>query len=165
MTNAQERFKAAQWILERQIGWIASADVKVGVVVAIQTAMAGMLAAAFSAATHRSEWAIISTVAAFVCTVGAFVCAAQALRPRTGGPERSLIFFGRICSIQLPDYVNSMQTATDDEMLEDCAAQVHRNAEIACEKYGWVTGAMIWSFLGAIPWVIALLQLAPLQVA
>jgi hypothetical protein len=31
MTGDDERVAAAQWILERNLGWIASAEVKVGV--------------------------------------------------------------------------------------------------------------------------------------
>ena len=165
MTDEHERFRVAQWILERQIGWIATADVKIGAIVAIQTAMAGVLAAAFSVATHRSEWAIICTVTAFVCTMGAFICSALGLLPRTVGPDRSLIFFGKICDLRRPDYTAALRAVTDTQMLDDCADQIHRNAEVACEKHGWVKRAMIWGFLGVLPWVIAILQLVPLKVS
>ena len=138
MTDEHERFRVAQWILERQIGWIATADVKIGAIVAIQTAMAGVLAAAFSAATHRSEWAIICTVTAFVCTISAFICSALGLLPRTVGPDRSLIFFGKICDLRRSDYTAALRAATDTQMLDDCADQIHRNAEVACKKHGWV---------------------------
>lgn len=165
MTTEQDRFRITQWILERQIGWIVSADVKVGAVVAIQTAMAGVLAAAFSSSNNRSEWAILSTVAAFACAIGAFVCASFALFPRVDGPSKSLLFFGRICSLSRSDYINEIRSATEAQILEDCAAQIHRNAEIASEKHRWVQAGMIWSFLAAPPWVIALLQLAPLKIS
>lgn len=161
----QKRLLVAQWALERQIGWITTADVKVGVVVAIQTAMAGVLAAAYSAATSRSEWAIFSTVIAFACAIGAFACAAFALFPRTDGPKRSLLFFGRICELSSDEYSSAIAGATDRDLLEDCAAQIHRNAEIAKEKHRWVQNGLIWSFLAAPPWTIALLQLAPLKVS
>lgn len=36
-----ERLKAAQWVLERNLAWVAAAEVKVGVIVAIDTAMLG----------------------------------------------------------------------------------------------------------------------------
>ncbi|PKO49184.1 MAG: hypothetical protein CVU31_01530 [Betaproteobacteria bacterium HGW-Betaproteobacteria-4] len=160
----QERFKFAQWLLERQIGWIAIADVKIGVIIAIQTAMAGGLAAALGFVPQKTEWAILFTVAAFVCAIGAFVCASQALFPRTDGPEKSMIFFGRICSEPRPDFIGKFRAATELELLEDCAAQVHRNAEIAAEKHHWVKNALIWSFLSAPPWVIAIVLLAQMQV-
>lgn len=165
MATEQERFRVAQWVLERQIGWIATADVKVGAVVAIQTAMAGMLAAAFSSAVGRSEVAIVATVAALAGAVGALVCASFALFPRTDGPPKSLLFFGRIGSLSRADYVEAIRSATDSQLLEDCAEQIHRNAEIAKEKHRWVQNGMVWSFMAAPPWVIALLQLAPLKVS
>lgn len=164
MTNDQDRFKFAQWLLERQIGWIATADVKTGVIIAIQTAMAGGLAAALGFVPQKTEWAVIFTVAAFVCSIGAFVCAGQALFPRTDGPEKSMIFFGRICGEPRPDFISKFRTATERELLEDCTAQVHRNAEIAAEKHHWVKNAMIWSFLSAPPWVLAIVLLAQIQV-
>lgn len=155
----------AQWALERQISWITTADVKVGVVVAIQTAMAGVLASTYSAATTRSEWAIVSSVAAFVCAIGAFACAAFALFPRTDGPQRSLMFFGRICELSRDEYFNAISGATDYELLQDCTAQIHRNAEIAKEKHRWVQNGLIWSFLAVPSWTLALLQLVPLKVS
>lgn len=163
MKDEQERFRVAQWVLERQIGWIATADVKVGVVVAIQTAMAGGLAAALGFAPQKTEWAIIFTAAAFVCSIGAFACAGRGLLPRTDGPDKSLIFFGRICSEARSDYISKFRGAADSELLDDCAAQIHRNAEIAGEKHLWVKNAVIWSFLSAPPWVLAIILLAPVQ--
>lgn len=165
MIPDQERLRTAQWILERQIAWIATADVKVGVVIAIQTAMAGTLAAGFSSAASRSEYAVVATVIAFVCAIGAFVCASFALLPRTDGPAKSLLFFGRVSSLSRSDYVSAITSATDSQLMDDCAEQIHRNAEIAREKHRWVQNGIVWSFLAAPPWVFVLLQLAPLKVS
>ncbi|WP_233099873.1 hypothetical protein, partial [Acidovorax sp. IB03] len=41
MSTENERLQTAQWVLERNLGWIAAAEVKVGVIVAIDTAMLG----------------------------------------------------------------------------------------------------------------------------
>lgn len=164
MTNDQDRLRVAQWLLERQIGWIATADVKTGVVIAIQTAMAGGLAAALSFSTQKTEWAITLTVAAFTCAICAFVCSAIALNPRTNGPDESLIFFGKIKTRSLDEYTQIFRTASDTDLLSDCTAQIHRNAEIADIKHHWVKNAIIWSFLTSPPWVGAILLLSPLQV-
>ena len=166
MPNEQGRFHAAQWILERQLGWIATADIKVGVVVAIQTAMAGGLAAApGSAASQKTEFALGCAIVAFICAIGAFVCAAFAVFPRTDGPTSSLIFFGRIHALERSAYAKQLRSATDDELLIDCADQIHRNSKIADEKHHWVKNATIWSFIGAPPWVVAILLLVPQQVS
>ena len=44
------RLQTTQWVIERQLGWIAAADTKVAVVIAIDTAMVAALAAAFTSA-------------------------------------------------------------------------------------------------------------------
>jgi len=48
VSDEVERLRVAQWVLERNLGWIAASEVKAGVVVAIDTAMFGALATAFS---------------------------------------------------------------------------------------------------------------------
>jgi len=49
MDIEKERIITAQWVLERNLAWIAAAEVKVGVVVAINTAMLGGLGASYGA--------------------------------------------------------------------------------------------------------------------
>lgn len=59
MNTAMESLQTAQWVLERNLGWIAAAETKVGVVVAIDTAMLGGLGAAFSGAetaARTQQW-------------------------------------------------------------------------------------------------------------
>jgi hypothetical protein len=34
--------------------------------------------------------------------------------------------------------------------------QIHRNAQIATAKHWWVRKSLIWSFLAAIPWIVAI---------
>lgn len=166
MTNGDDRIRTAQWILERQLGWIATADVKVGVIAAIQTAALGGLAAAFSAAaTQKTEWGLITSLAAGVCSISAMICVALALMPRTNGPEKSLLFFGCISRLTAPAFADQLRAATDAELLSDCADQIHRNAEIARDKHRWAQNALIWSFLGVVPWVLAILLLVQQQAA
>ena len=68
MNTETERLQAAQWMLERNLAWIAAAEVKVGVIVAIDTAMLGGLGVAFSAADvkTRTYWAILFTLVAAI---------------------------------------------------------------------------------------------------
>jgi hypothetical protein len=158
MESETERLKYAQWILERNLGWIAASDVKTGVVVAVDTAMLAALAAAFSAAhaAGRTPWAWVFSVlgAAFLC-FGVF-CAAMALLPRITGPSESFIFSGCIIKNAAPDYADAFRRATAAKFLDDCLAQVHRNAQIASEKFDWVRAAILWSFIAVVPWVCAL---------
>ena len=156
MSSDKERLLVAQWILERNLGWIASADAKIGVILAIDTAMLGGLAAAFGMATLKTPWIWLSTTVAAVFAVIAVYCAAMAIIPRVEGPRTSLIYFGGIAKNSAADFASQFRSATDAQLLDDTAAQIHRNAEIARDKYAWVRAATLWSFLFALPWMAAI---------
>jgi hypothetical protein len=151
-----DRIQLAQWILERNLAWIGAAEVKVGVIVAIDTAMLGALASVFGATQGRTMWAYVFTIAAAFTLGIAVICASRAVLPKLSGPQSSMIFFGRIAArVTGAEYVESFRTATTSKMLEDCLIQIHRNAQIASEKFMWVGHSMRWSFVALIPWVAA----------
>lgn len=161
MNSDKERLQVAQWVLERNLAWITAAEVKVGVIVAIDTAMLGGLGAAFSAsdAAVRTAWAYVWVVGATVALAGGLFCAAMAVLPRVNGPAKSLVFFGRIGKLDEAGYVEQFKKAADGQLLEDWAAQIHRNGQIACEKFAWVRTSMFWSFLSVLPWFLAIIVL------
>jgi amino acid transporter len=161
MRADKERLQAAQWVLERNLAWIAAAEVKVGVIVAIDTAMLGGLGAAFSAADGavRTHWAWLFTIAAVACLGCGLFCAAMAVLPRVTGPTTSLLFFGRVGAYVDTDYIEHFKKATDADLLEDWTAQIHRNAQIACDKFAWVMKSMWWSFLSVLSWFPAIIAL------
>lgn len=158
MTDDIDRLHVAQWILERNLHWIGAAEVKTGVIVAVDTAMLGALAAAFSAVQvgERTAWANVFSIVAAACLLFALFCGAMSVLPRTDGPPSSFVFFGKIVKRTAPDYADAFMHASEGAFLQDCLAQIHRNAEIACDKFRWVRNAMAWSFGGVLPWVGAL---------
>lgn len=157
MNNDSDRLKLAQWSLERNLAYIAAAEVKVGVLVAINTAMLGTLAAAFNPATtfEKSAWATVFTLSAGFCGIAALLCAALCLLPRVTGPK-SLLFFGRIAELNNDKFIDEFRSADESNFLDDCLNQIYRNSKIACEKFSWVKAGMYWSFLSVLPWLMAL---------
>lgn len=161
MRADRERLQVAQWVLERNLAWIAAAEVKVSVIVAIDTAMLGGLGAAFGAtgSAARTTWAYLWIVIATVALAGGILCAAMAVLPRVTGPTKSLVFFGRIGPCADAEYIAQFRQATDSDLLADWTAQIHRNAQIACDKFAWVRKSMYWSFLSVVPWFAAIIAL------
>lgn len=159
--DTKERLAVAQWVLERNLGWIAAAEVKVGVIAAINIAMLGGLGAAFSQAATGTPWGYVLSVAATALLAAGLFCVAMAVLPKTTGPTKSLLFFGRIGPCADADYTTAFRSATPDELLEDWLAQIHRNAQIACEKFRWVRNGMWWSLLSVLPWFCAIVVLLP----
>lgn len=152
----EPRLLTAQWIFERQLAWIAAAEAKTAVVVAIDTAMVAALATAFASTKAPTAWAItMSTMSASAVAIGV-ACCAMSLIPRTDGPQTSLLFFGTVARTAAADYAQALASTSESGLLEDWAAQIHRNAEIAARKHLWVRRAVGWSFLAAIPWLVAI---------
>jgi len=151
------RLTTAQWVFERTVAWIAASEIKVGVVVTLDVAMLVGLSAAFNSAPVKTPWAFLFTAVAAVLLVIAVGCAAAVLFPRLAGPQRSLLFFGRVAQLPAADYAERFQEATEQELLTDWTEQIHRNAQIAAVKHKWVVRAMAWSFAGAVPWLAAIL--------
>lgn len=161
MASDRDRLLVAQWVLERNLAWVAAAEVKVGVIVAIDTALLGSVGAAYASADAiaRTPWAYVWAVGAGVAAAAGIFCAAMAVLPRLNGPARSLVFFGRVGTLDEAEYLEKFRNASEAQLLEDWAAQIHRNAQIACEKFSWVRASMYWSFISVVPWFAAILTL------
>ncbi|UXY16685.1 DUF5706 domain-containing protein [Chitiniphilus purpureus] len=161
MHDEKERLQVAQWVLERNLAWIAAAETKVGVVVALDTAILGALGASFSAAKADvlTPWALATTIFAALLIAAGIFCSAMAVLPRVKGPQKSLVFFGRIGPCADADYCLNLKNASVEDLLEDWSMQIHRNAQIACEKFRWVRYGMWWSFVAIAPWFFAVVAL------
>jgi hypothetical protein len=157
MSPAKDRLTTAQWILERNLAWIAAADAKVAIIVTLNVAMLGGLAATFGwSEAHRTSWTYIASTMAVILSGSGVFCAAMAMFPRTKGPIQSLLFAVPVAGMKLPDYQAALKDQSDEQLLDDWVSQVHRNAEIAKTKFEWVRVAMIWSFLGVPAWVVGI---------
>jgi hypothetical protein len=161
MTDDKQRIDAAKWLFERTLGWIATADVKVGVAVAIDVAMVGGLAAAVGASdSHaRTAWAYLAITAATSGIALALFCAAMAAIPRMPGPVSSMIFFARISERSEADFSNEFSKLSGADFLKDLTCQIHRNAQIATAKHQWIRKGLLWSFAAAIPWIASIAPL------
>jgi hypothetical protein len=155
----EQKISTAQWTLERQLQWIAQAEVKIGVLVTLDIAMFGGLFAIYSGVEVHTPWAIVMVACAIAGLCCALLCSAMCLLPRLKAPYRSLIFFGGIANMAVTDFLKEAMTNTDEKMLEDLLCQVHRNAEIARDKHAWVRKSQYASFIAALLGVIAVLLL------
>jgi hypothetical protein len=159
MTDA-ERLTECKWILERQLQWIAAAEVKVGVVASIELAMIAGLGAIYMEAQPRSFWVVVSSLVFGICAVATLYCAGMALWPRVKGPSNSLVFFAPVAALSAVDFAEKLATTQHRDLLLDFSAQAHRNAEIARDKHWWVGYATVIALLGALPWLVAVGLLA-----
>lgn len=152
----KEKIQTAQWVFERQLSWISSSEVKAGVITTIDIAMAGALAACFTSSPTRDAWAWLSSVTAAALLISAIFCTAMAIIPRLDGPDKSLLFFGKIAKLTSADFGEQFRRASYEMLLSDWLDQIHTNSKIATVKHGWIRKSLLFSLASALPWVVAI---------
>lgn len=154
--NVHEKLEFAKWVLERNLQWVAAAEVKAGAITTLGVAMLGGMAAALGAAHAKSSmlifWAVLASATLFI----ALVHIGFTILPRLAGPKRSMIFFGLVAKTPRAEYARELLTASKEELLADLMDQIHRNAEIATQKHRLVRRAAIWSLISVPSWLGAL---------
>lgn len=158
--DAKERIAFLEASLSRQIQWIAGADTRIPLVLGIDTAMLGVLAASLEEQKAWSVVAIIAAVLAALAILASIASLTMAAVPRTNGPSHSMIFFGGISRRDIAQFRTDIDQLTWDSLTDDLCNQVHRNAEIASEKFKWVSRSIAALIIATVPWAIAL-YLAP----
>lgn len=81
MSSDKDRLPIAQWILERNLAWVAAAEVKVAVIVTIDMALLGSIEAAYSSANAATRTAcadLFWTISAAIFVAAGIFCAAMA---------------------------------------------------------------------------------------
>ena len=156
-TSTSDRLEHSKWILEKVLHWIAAAEVKAGTVSAVDTALLGVLIAVYSENGWGAQREVqqLGFAATAICLLASMACVAACILPRTKGPQNSLMFFGCIGGQGHADYDVQLRAATDEQLLTDCITQIHRNSQIACQKFQWAKAATIWALVGSIMWVLA----------
>lgn len=141
--------------LERMLYWIAAADNKVAPVLAIDTAMLGILAAIAPKPGAWTVAAVITTCVAIALLFSSLGFLFYASFPRTHGPKGSLVFFGGITERERSVFLAEITNLQINQYCEDLATQCYRNAEIAGLKYRYVRLAMTTLLAAIIPWMLA----------
>ena len=155
MTAPGSRLDLVDRILSRNLSWVAAADTKIAPVLAIDTAMLGVLAAL---APVGFQWTAVQAGVAAVAGVlllASLGCLASAVFPRLDGPKSSPVFFGGIAQYDRDAYVESVSCGESDELIKDFGRQCHRNAEIALTKFWFIRWSMVLLFASIVPWLVS----------
>lgn len=149
--------------LDRQLHWIGAADGKIAPVLAIDTAMLGVISALAPQPDAWPLW-LAAVVALTLSLLG--VSVVQLFRagfPQTDGPTKSLVYFGGIANHTEEQFRAAILSVSDDAYAVDLAAQCYRNAEIAGAKFTHVRRATRLMFVALIPWMISVYSMYRLQ--
>lgn len=157
MRDDNERIKVAQWVLERTLAAIGAAEVKLSIIITLNLAMLASLGGAFAPVGKAIEaWTLVFLIITSLFIILSLISCANVLIPRMQGPERSIIFFGRIGKKPQKEYFTEFTQVGEEALLDDLLAQVHINSKIACEKYKWIRISMVLTFVSVMPWFVSI---------
>ena len=143
--------------LDRMLLWISVADSKLRIILPLNLAMLGALT--LFAPSPGESW-VNSQILLFATSVlllgGSISVAGLASYPQTGGPEKSLLYFGTVSSQPFADYSLSINSYDQGKYIEDLKNQCHVNANIAQNKYGRIKQSMNLMYSSIIPWLLSL---------
>jgi hypothetical protein len=154
-----ERISALESNLGRLITMIGAADSRAGFILAVATAMLGVLAALIPQAEN---WDTASAILGSISAVGLFVCLlflSFAAIPRTKGPRGSVVFFEGISARSEEGYAKTLAGLRAEEYADDLARQCHRNAEIAKTKFTWLQRSLVVLYASVPFWSVAVFLL------
>ncbi len=148
-----------QYVLDKQLGWIASADARLSLVLPLSTAMLGSLAVF---APKPNAWNLAAGLPAALATL--FLClsiifCALACFPRTSGTDGSMIFFEGIRSRSVEEFASAAHSTEATAFANDLLEQCHINAEIASSKFRWVKRSITSLLISMLPWAITIYEL------
>ncbi len=152
----KDRIALLEANLSRQLQWISWSDAKSAFIFTLAAAMVGLLAAV--APNDTAEWTTgqaVSASFAVAAAAAAIIFLSLAAFPRTDGPKGSLVYCGGVSQCEQSQFCVDIIGVSTQDYAADLAAQCHRNAVIACEKFKWIQRALIALYLAVAPWTIA----------
>ena len=145
--------------LARNLAWVSAADSKVPAIFGIDMAMLGVLCVLCpNGDSWRVPQAIFGAIAGIGLVTSVFFLGMVTF-PRLKGPKGSIVFFGGIIQHSEEAFLKKTLNGPSDEIFEDLAHQIYRNAEIANEKYVNVKRAMLLMFWSSPFWMVAVMLL------
>jgi len=142
--------------LNRTLSFFSRVDGKASVVLAVDTAMLGLLGAnapPFSEFTWYMAAAAIST--ALLIGLSLWHIYKEAF-PKLDGAEESLIYFRAIAKRKEQRFIEEFLGQSDADYLKDMLSQTWRNSEILTIKFDHIRRAFNCLALSIPPWLITL---------
>lgn len=141
-----------RWVLERQLHWIAAADVKAGGMIGAYMALAAIAATLLDSGSSPPQSKMLFLIAG-AAMLPAFGFAMAVFFPRDSAERSSLIFFGEIASLAFDQYKSRGNAADSEQIKDDLLSQIHANAVIARSKHNYAKASIVWGTVALSVWV------------
>lgn len=143
--------------LDRIQAFIPRLDTKVSALFAIETGQIAIAALNLMIGDLKVWWVVTPLLLFLSAAAFVFFNLYRCTYPHLNGGHSSLIYFNEIAELREAEYVQRFGALTKSEFKSDVTAQIWRNAEIACLKYGYLKQATIAAMLSLLPWTALLL--------
>lgn len=160
-----ERNKVHATTLERVIAFTRVADAKAAPLIALQTALAGLLlgqtkqvvALCADTSRHLTPHFVAGLVGIYVFSaVASWIYAARVYVPLTPPAGGSLIYFEDIRAMARADFKARSASLGPTALEEALLDQIFRVSEIASRKFGWVRTSFQMGALAVFTWAVLL---------
>lgn len=144
---------------ERNLCWIDAADSKVGIILAINTAMLGILAALISQEVVWARITVCLVAVSMVMLLTSIVLLAVVVFPRICCPNQSLIYFGGVTAHEFGSYKERILELDSDSKsyIDDLIHQCYRTARIAKTKFCYLRLCLALLLFVACPlWLLSI---------
>jgi len=138
------------------LSFFSRVDAKASVVLAVDTAMAGYLAARLPSLKTMPLWQALIPLLAFASIGISFWNLYKGAFPNLVGGYLSLVYFREIAKRTEAKFIDDFSAQVETEYAKDVLGQVWRNSEILVEKFNHLKRAFIFMALAVVPWVISL---------
>lgn len=155
---------AAKDQLTRTLGFFARVDSKASVILAIDTAMLGVLVAN-TPPVRTFDWSMLIALLPTILLAVSYWHLYKEAFPSLDGGHDSLIYFREIAKRTESQFIDGFLNQTEDSYLTDLLSQVWRNSEILKSKFDHIRWAIDFMVLAILPWLISLAMLASKNMA
>jgi hypothetical protein len=135
-------------------------DAKASVVLAVDTGMAGYLAAHLPPLYSLRWWEFLAPACAFALLVLSFWHLYKGAFPTLKGGDRSLVYFREIARRTESKFIDEFMLQEEVAYIKDTLGQVWRNSEILTDKFDHLKFSFIFLAGAVLPWTIALADFA-----
>ena len=154
--DIDKRTAIAENNLQRLLSLISSIDNKCAILIAINTALLGILITIVFSNDAPCWGHIILFILCVLLLTASLSITFWGSYPQTKGPVVSLLYPESIAKLESSEYEEKFLTLEDEDYLKDLINQCHRNAEISISKYKRLKLAYWLLFAGLLTWLVNL---------
>jgi hypothetical protein len=158
--ETEQLSRACKDELNLVLSFFPRVDAKASVVLAVDTGMAGYLAAHLPSLDSLRWWEFLAPACTLALLVLSFWHLYKGAFPALEGGDRSLVYFREVARRTESKFIDEFMLQEELAYSKDILGQAWRNSEILTEKFDHLKCSFIYLAGAVLPWTIALAEFA-----